>query len=255
MKKIFLFFCLFINVLVFSQNNRVVLGYHNNADIFKSNHDYLSLDNSTVSRAKSSTFQFDVTTYLLKKNRFSIYIGLSYKRIFYIAENRIQDWNFSVQYVSGGQVMYYDVHYKFDDPADLVSKSNSFGLGTDNNLMLFEKPKISGLIGLNYRIYFLEYFNSNYYSNDPIISDSNNLYFEKRPQPNIGPIKKIFLSSINVSAYYRQVFQLHENFSLAARISLGTNLYSDWDQFKKYAWLGLGLEMGFGKVKASKVKP
>ena len=59
-----------------------------------------------------------------------------------------------------------------------------------------------------------------------------------------------FLSGVNISAYYRQVFQLHENFSLAARISLGTNLYSDWDQYKKYAWLGLGLEMGFRYVES-----
>jgi hypothetical protein len=254
MKKTFLLLYLIVNISVFSQNNRVVLGYHNNTDIFKSNHDYLSLDNSTIRSAKSNTFQFDVSTYLLKKNRISIYLGLSYKRIFYTAENRIQDWNFSVKYVSVGQVMYYDVHYKFDDPADLISKSNSFGLGTDNNLLLFEKQKISGLVGLNYRIYFLEYFNSYYFSNDPIISDSNNVYFENRPQTNIGPIKKIFLSSINITAYYRQVFQLHENFSLAARVSLGTNLYSDWDQFKKYAWLGLGLEMGFVKVKGKKSK-
>jgi hypothetical protein len=39
------------------------------------------------------------------------------------------------------------------------------------------------------------------------------------------------------------------------KVYVGTNLYSDWDQFKKYAWVGLGLEMGFGKVKASKVNP
>jgi hypothetical protein len=34
---------------------------------------------------------------------------------------------------------------------------------------------------------------------------------------------------------------------LAARVSVGTNLYSEWDQFRKYVWMGVGLEMGFGK--------
>ena len=49
----------------------------------------------------------------------------------------------------------------------------------------------------------------------------------------------------------------NENFDFVLRASLGTNLYSDWDQFKSYAWLGLGIELGFGNGKSkdsSKVK-
>jgi hypothetical protein len=61
------------------------------------------------------------------------------------------------------------------------------------------------------------------------------------------------LSSIDLSIFYSNRWQLKDNFSLGARVSLGTNLYSDWDQFKKYAWLGLGLELGFGKVKGKEV--
>lgn len=54
------------------------------------------------------------------------------------------------------------------------------------------------------------------------------------------------------SVFYRQSFHWSDYFTFSGRISVGTNVYSDWDQYKRYVWIGLGLEAGFGKKKCTK---
>ena len=240
---------LFFLQIAYSQTNRINFGYQRNIDLWKPFTDLPQNIEGFDQSFFSKTYQLDLSTPLYRKGKFAMLLGISFKKIDYRFENRIQNWDFKVQYASGGQSNYYFVNYHFEDPADLIAISKSIGIGTDNNLKLYQLKKLSGDLGINFRVYLLEFYNSFYESKDPIISEPGSPYYDYRPFPNYGPQNKFFLSSINISTYYRQGFLLKENFSLAARISLGTNLYSDWDQFKKYAWLGVGLEMGFGKVK------
>jgi hypothetical protein len=108
--------------------------------------------------------------------------------------------------------------------------------------LFLPKKKQNGTLGLGTEIFLFENYEAHFYNKQGERED-----YDYQPFNQYETV--LGLASINLSTYYRHTFQLHENFSLAARISLGTNLYSDWDQFKKYAWFGVGLEMGFGKVK------
>jgi hypothetical protein len=64
--------------------------------------------------------------------------------------------------------------------------------------------------------------------------------------------RKYLFPELNVSLDYNIMLLLKKGFSLGATVQIGTNLYSDWDQFKKYAWLGVGLELGIGRSKKGK---
>jgi hypothetical protein len=58
------------------------------------------------------------------------------------------------------------------------------------------------------------------------------------------------LVNVNFSIYTEYQFLINDRFSLGSKLSFGTNLYSDWDQFRKYVWMGVGLELGFGKPRS-----
>jgi len=148
------------------------------------------------------------------------------------------------------KILYYSIwNNTYFAPTDLKSISHSVGLTPNFNYLLLSKGGYDGVIGVYTTAYLFEIFNAKY------VIKSIPIGFDV---PSIDPYNArevLFpLSSIDLSIFYINRWQLKDNFSLGARISLGTNLYSDWDQFKKYAWLGLGLEMGFGKVKKDKVE-
>jgi hypothetical protein len=150
-------------------------------------------------------------------------------------------------------------------PISLIENSIRIGLYFDYQYVLFSRKKHIGKIGICSAISIYEYANARFENELSSLNiESNNpaTWQAKYSYPgapyNTAPFSyfsHFYIASADLSFFYRQYYQVSPNFSLAARISLGTNLYSDWDQFKKYAWLGLGLEMGFGKVKASKVNP
>ena len=50
--------------------------------------------------------------------------------------------------------------------------------------------------------------------------------------------------------FYKFLYTPWPEFSVGAKFLFGTNLKSDWDEFKKYSWLGFGIELGFGTRKA-----
>jgi len=183
-------------------------------------------------KVSSYTSKIQIELPIVKKNLFEFGLGLNYKRISHLVKNKI---NYFV--IFDGSTKY--------SPVDVMSKSHSLGLNFYEKYNLVKKGSYLGQIGVNSTIYVLEIYKSEYRFQ---ISDAGlNPYFEGSFRP-FNPSEFLFpLSSIDLSIFYNNRWQLKDNFSLGARISLGTNLYSDWDQFKKYAWLGLGLEMGFGK--------
>jgi hypothetical protein len=197
--------------------------------------EYLILNEKVISY--TSKIQLEMP--IVKRNHYEFGIGINYKRINHLVKNKI---NYFI--IFDGSIKY--------SPVDLLSKSHSLGLNFYEKYNLISSKKYLGQIGINSTIYWLEIYKSEYKFQ---ISDAGlNPYFEGSFRP-FNPSEFLFpLSSVDLSIFYINRWQLKDNFSLGARISLGTNLYSDWDQFKKYAWLGLGLEMGFGKVKGKKSK-
>lgn len=124
---------------------------------------------------------------------------------------------------------------------------------------MFSKSKQLGKIGLSSAIHLYEYANARFENEfNTVNTESSNpdaweaVYSYPGAPYNTSPFSyfsHFYLASVDLSVFYRHILQVSPKLNLAARISLGTNLYSDWDQFKKYAWLGVGLEMGFGQVK------
>lgn len=191
-------------------------------------------------KVSSYTSKIQLEMPIVQRNHFEFGLGINYKRINHQVKNKI---NYFV--IFDGTTKY--------SPADIISKSHSIGLNFYEKYNLINREKYCGQIGINSTFYVFEIYNSEYKFQ---ISDAGlNPYFEGSFHPFNNNEVLFPLSSIDLSIFYINRWQLKDNFSLGARVSLGTNLYSDWDQFKKYAWLGLGLEMGFGKVKALKVNP
>ena len=193
-------------------------------------------------------FLFNYAT-RLKKEHF-LFIGLNFRRIKFEIDNIIdsieyREVDFTETVVDSGYFL-SEMSYR--------SKSNSLGLSLGYFYRFELMKKQFSDLGFNFNSSFYEKNIDNYYGGDDVFPDLPDNWYGlmtyKYPQNgNIGFRKGFYFASLNLSTFYRHTFQLSDNFSLAARISLGTNLYSDWDQFKKYAWLGVGLEMGFGKVK------
>lgn len=204
-----------------------------------------------VTSKTSNNINLSIT--ILNKNRFIWSLGLCYKHIDFRLKDRIKNWAYTSSYTGSGGTISWVNYYTFQDPADLVSKSNNFGLTNSFNFQFYEKGNFKNIIGLDLDVYLLEYYDA-WYESDDITEKTNKALI---PYPNNGPAKKFFLSSVSTVLFYKLIYApsfLKNNFSLATKISLGTNLYSDWDQFKKYAWLGVGLELGFGKKPMIKKK-
>ena len=230
-----------------SMFGQIQLVYERNIDLWKPYtdfaQDYQKLNDQIYSYTQTASLGYNVRS----KGSNNIVCELSYKKINHQVLGVIR----SIQVIeySPGSGAHLDTSF-VNGSADLKTVSHSLGLNFGFGRSIFQLKKQTGKIYGNVGIYMFEKSQSEYvYDSDFTTSlpDSyNHLYF----QPSRSYLNYrygFFLSSINFSTYYKHVWQLHENFSLAARVSIGTNVYSDWDQFRKYVWMGVGLELGFGK--------
>lgn len=195
----------------------------------------------------SSTWGINLQSDIISKPRWSLSAGISYKKINYRVTDRIHTWKYSYSFFNSGTLYYYEVTRNFEDPADLVSESNSFGLNSEFAFKLMDKSKLSHAIGVRPDIYFLEYFNSEYESDDFTSNDIE----ESIPKPAEGPSNHLFFSSMNCDLFYRFTWYASNRLSIGAKVDFGVNLYSDWAEFKRYGYIGLGVELGFGNFKSS----
>jgi len=243
----FCFVVLFIN----QSNCQLTFGNEFNLDIYKPYSkfakDYIKNNKNVSSITNSAKLYYSFKI----KNGQSLGIGFSYMFKNLKVENYYNGLSF-IQYNNSGNPLDTIFYYS---RFDLKVNSHSLGLYFDYSKLIISNLNSQGSIGLGLSSYLYEKAKGEYIDKDNLEESIESEFYMYLPSV-VGSIQNsrqsFFLSSVNFFTYYRQVFQLHENFSLAARISLGTNLYSDWDQFKKYAWLGVGLEMGFGKVKGKK---
>lgn len=226
-----------LSTFIFQCYGQLHFNFQHNVDLYKpytpEAQEYMQLND----KVKSSTNQFQLTYTWLKKEKFSFSSGIGYKYIHHIVKDKIL---YIKHYTaSGGQVT--STTYKYN-PADLKSTSHSFSVVSDFQYPIVFKNRYKGKIGVNSDVFLLEWFNAEYvFENELVYGDDDSNY------PIHRYSSSFFLSAVNLSFYYLNCWQLSEKFSLGARFSLGTNIYSDWDQFKRYVWLGVGLELGFGK--------
>lgn len=187
-----------------------------------------------------------------RKAKFSWLIGLSFMKINSTIKDRINNWNYVGKAIGATGIIYYDtVYINYSDPPDL--RSSSTNLGIHNEIIYHFKPfdkkqNLNHAIGLKSEVYLYEKFESEYYTTDiPVKS-----IYDPAPGYSDQPFPLFFehntlvyISNANLSTFYQIRWFPHDAFSIGMRISAGTNLYSDWQQFKKFGWLSLGLEVGF----------
>ena len=190
---------------------------------------------------KSKTLEANIDFRILIKNKWSLYSGVTYKKINYRKIDAIASYGYSA-YCGSQQTC--DYFYVFDDPVDLVANSHSLGLAFEVEYELKSQERYSMSLGLKPSVYFLEWYKSFYYTSDETPTEAL--------QPLVSSLpRNLFLSSINSQLIYRvTLLPKKGRTSWSGKISLGANIFSDWEQFKRYAWLGVGLEVGLiGKQK------
>ena len=239
MRKVYLLLLLGMNFWIgFSQTT--TFNYTRNLDIYKP---YTSLAQEYMKfndNVSSHTQTFSITRSVKLNEKYTWHWGLAYKRIDHVVYDKVK--GYYSHYVSPSQGLDY---YEFNGAnLDLVSKSNSFGISNQFDYLLSEKGKISHFVGISNEIYLIESYISDYKMKSGLNFNDEVFYINLYPLSS-GFGRRFLFSSANLALHYRFRWQMRDAISLGAKISLGSNLYSDWDQFKKYMWLGAGIELGF----------
>lgn len=243
MKYLFLVFIV-APIVSFSQNNIVRLEGSDHLDIWKPYLEETSNFQDSTDALKSHTYTIRLNTEIRTNNNWWFSIGLAFKQISYRAEDIIKSWKYT--YYSGGQGMIISQSYTYfyDDPPDLVARSDNFGMHLESNYQLTDGPKWNTSVGLATDLYLFEMYRSWYESED---FKNFSYYEEGHPKPVRSNFNSFKFSSANFNFHYRIRRQLSDRFNAGLKLSLGANIYSDWTHFSKNAWLGMGLEFGFGR--------
>ncbi|MGV3631587.1 MAG: hypothetical protein ACO1O6_10280 [Bacteroidota bacterium] len=252
MKKVLFILLMILNSSAFCQLNWLHINGNYMLDLWKP---YSKESQAYMKEGKkvySNAWNMNLMATILRRPKFAWSTGISYKKINFTVEDRITNWAFTKGFDNNQIIDTF--YYTFQDPANLKAVSQSYGFINQFSYTILDKENFKNYLGINVSVYALEYYDS-WYESDQIQSDDEptdyaKLQSDEKPYPNPGPLKNWFLSSISTEIFYN-IFYLpigyKGNFSIGAKISLGTNVYSDWDQFRKYAWMGVGLEIGFGK--------
>ena len=236
--KLFTPLFLFLSMSAHSQTSFLRIGGDFNINLYAP---YTSKLNEVKSPYKinSYTWNANIDYRILQKGKISLYVGVDYKKIKYIKKDAIS--SFSYSYYCGSQQT-CDAIFVYNAPADLVAKSHSLGLSTEVDYLFKNKERYTMSLGVRPSVYFLEWYKASYVSSSTL--PYNDMI---GPQPLVSELPRtFFLSSVNTALVYRiTLLPKTGRKTLSGKVSLGANLFSDWSQFKRYAWLGVGLEIGF----------
>lgn len=224
-------------LLSFQLQCQIRIGAIYNMDFYKpytqETQDYLKINTQVFSNTGSTYATYNI----LKKEKINWSVGLVAKIIHQTTEQKIKAYYWPD---------FSDGSWEYRKEA-LDLRNRSVSLGVQNEISsFFTKKEVSKLfheIGVSNEVFLFERYRSGYFysgTKDQFSNSHVNIY------PLQPGFKKFFVSSANVGLFYRLSWQSPERVRIATKISIGTNIYSDWDQFRKYAWIGLGLEVGFG---------
>jgi hypothetical protein len=214
--------------------NRFQFGLQTNLDIYKPYSPFGKEFNKKYNNVSSFTYSVHVYYNISLDNKKSIGFGFCLKKIQHKIVNKF-DYQCNViqpPFGSTDTIIYYS-------PTTLHSKSTSIGTHFEFNRIIHSQKKLQGILSITNQLYFLEFFKSQYDLHNEHSGLDNPL-----PMLQSTP-RNFFFSSVNASVSYALEFMDEKAVSFRLKASLGTNLYSDWDQFSKYVWIGLGAELGF----------
>jgi hypothetical protein len=202
-----------------------------NLDIYKP-YTQLSQNHVKYKNIQSKIFQAGMDVLLLKRQNICLKTGLIYKNINFVVGDRIHGYYKSSK--NGDYILYID-------STDLKSTSRLVGIPIAFNRLINSESKLSFETGLRFDFFVYEKFHSWYsYKYEP-----NGLV---KNYPILGTYRRFMnFNNIQFSINVVGKYKINERSSIGIRLQAGTNLYSNWDQFKRYAWLGVGLEWEIGK--------
>ncbi len=239
--KILMFFVVSISQLVYSQKQKLVhFNFTQNINIWKPYS--LANENSDVKfNRRSSTRTWSIMYTAINKPDFALKVGLAVKDINYIVYNRVSTFTKTI-YDDLPPEDSIGTYIEFE-PTDFRSKSVNLGVHLSVGKKInAQRPMF---IGLSAEIYPFEFFKA-YYEQRYVTLSVKGL----KEQDRLLLTRRF--ANANISAFYSYYFLNKQRVSLAVKLSAGANLYSDWNQFSRYAWVGLGLEVGFGQFKKDK---
>jgi hypothetical protein len=184
-------------------------------------------------KVRSNTSTFQVMYPIHKGERFNFKLGFSYKLILLRNKEMATQIGYK-EYSSGG----YTFYIVYPANIDLVSRSHSLGVPISVSRNVYSKEKKNIDIGSQIDVYFIEYFRAKYKRKNFVIYE----------EPYISrQVSSLNLVSSQLTIFSTYKYAYNNRSSIGIRLQAGTNLYSNWDQFKRYAWLGVGLEWEIGK--------
>lgn len=245
------FIFLFISHFLFSQKqNRIQLDYLHHFSMYHQPNFGTQQFIENGGNYSSNSYEFGINMVAYHQEKFSATVGLRFGLNQLILDNYVDAYYF------------YDKTYTFENKASVDSYSLLGGLQLGVRYQLMSKTTSLGFVGLNSTVHFYDKFRFRYLSDDfeklrqqqsltgfnP--SEYQEILRTNKYKPNGNP--RYQLSIINMQFYYGYNFISSTHFSVAGKVSIGTNLHSDWDQFKKYVWIGAGLEVGLFQIKNKK---
>lgn len=238
-------------LLIFNVFGQLSFNYTRNLDLYKpyteTTQEYMKYNDQISSSTRSANVKYTA----FSNGKISWNVGVCYKYIKHLIDHKVL--GYYEHYVSPSMGLDYYIFRETD--LDLWSKSHSLGIVNELDYTFFETDKLINKVGISNEIYLFENYSSVYVFHKKHVNFNDEVF-----DVNLYPLNsnfgkngnKLFLSSTNLSIYYRFEGKIADDFRFGTKISLGTNLYSDWDQFRKYIWIGVGLEVGFGGRKKEK---
>jgi hypothetical protein len=204
-----------------------------------------------------NSFNIGISSQIYKRKKISIRLGIDYQFVDLILHNKLDSvsYRYEVQDSHGEHHSHNDVYYFTKDKPDFHNQGHKLALNLSSYYYFGKRNEHN--IGLVTNFYLLE-FNRGFYKSLELDDLRKKYEFDfnyltggghsrllLNKQYNLS--RNFFLSAVDLNLFYQFNWILSPNFSLGLRASIGTNLYSDWNQFKKYLWAGFGLHVGFLK--------
>jgi hypothetical protein len=240
--------------LAFSQQQRMHLSFVHHLPIYNKLNGVTKNFENKGGIVHSTAFDGQMNFQFLTTERSHFSAGLSYRYTELFQEDVLSYYLFS--YYSNSLNSNQSYIYYFEDVANYRGVSHQFGLNLRYTRKLTWKGKSMGSVDVQADLFLAENFRQQYLSEDFKVFPSE-LHTQNRIEfSNLTNFRTQYLagrpSAASILFNYRYPLNLHDGFSVSPKLSVGTNLFSDWEQFKNYAWLGLGLEVGLFQIKNKK---
>lgn len=181
---------------------------------------------------------------IMNKQDFNLYGGVDFKSL----HSKLIDEIDSIRYRKSTGT-YSTLVY--EDPLDLVSRSFLVGINIKPEFIVYSSNRMKWRVGAEFCAYLFENFKATYKTSDNVSGSSLNFdgQGDVIPLPLVSNLRAVGLSELNACITVGADFFPKGNLQCTLKGIVGTNIYSDWNQFKRYAWVGLGFEIGFGRTK------